>query len=151
MQKSRWVLGFLVLTAALFALGGESVLAGPVHALKAQVLWSSAGEAFQLNDHYYGVGVEVEKPVASNGFDRWVRYLDLGVVEHLREDRRPHRAEAWVNGELFKLEPTGTGDFEVLIPSTAFHLVFPNTVTVLGFDDQGNELAVFEMGACRFL
>ena len=131
--------------------GARALSAQPLVAWKARWLWSSGTDTFHVTDHYYGVRVEVTKPQAGEGYARWIRYRDLGLVEHLRDDRAPKRAEAWVNGQLYKLAPNAAGELEVHIPSDAFHLLQPNHVTVQGFDALGNELAVFQLGGCRFL
>ena len=151
MKRSRSLALLVLALLGGSVLGSGVLLAEPLVGWKARWLWSSGADTFEVRDHHFGVGVEVTKPQANEGYARRIRYRDLGLVEHLRDDRAPRRAEAWVNGQLYKLKPNASGDLEVHVPSDAFHLLQPNHVTVQGYDALGNELAVFELGGCRFL
>ena len=142
-------------TVAFFSLGGPAAFARGIHqsvqTLKATQVWGQRLPPLEINDHHFGVGIEVYNPNLGPNYDRVIKYLDLGVVENQVEDEPPASAVAVVNGQVFPFIWNTDRELEVIIPASVFHVLSGNDATVTGFDASGRELAVFDLGGCYFL
>ena len=155
-MKQHIVLGSLAALAALaLAVGGRQALAqGARHLVqthKAAGLHASP-PYWQLNVHYYGVGIRVANPNDDPAFGRRIAIVDLPPpVTNQREDRVPVRARALVNGHALDLAFDADGVLGCTLPAAWLDGFGPNDAEVEVWDGEDVLLARFDLVGCAFL
>ena len=155
-MKQPIVLGSLaVLASFALAFAGRTALAQGAQRL-VQTYKSAGMHAsppyWQLNVHYYGVGVRVANPNDDPAFGRRIAIVDLPPpVTNLREDRVPVRAQALVNGHVLDLAFDADGVLGCTLPSAWLDGLGPNDAEVQVWDGDDVLLARFDLAGCTFL